>query len=207
MGFSKTDREKKRLFIPAQLAQYTKRVVGHDAVDVVIIRHIGGLTRRAFQSAALEIFRQRIPDFWITDVVVQRKHRPRLGILRRLAAAVKNLPNAARMVPVILKMLRQRDGVWLALPEVGSEVPDLNRVRAQAGQHRETGRTADRLLAVRLIKHHAPLGQTIDVWGDRRFVAEAPQRRTEVVDSNHQHVWLCLAKRSGQSRKPKQQYR
>ena len=81
VGFSKTDREKKLLFLLSQLAQHTKRVVGHDAVDVVIIHHVGGLTRRAFESAALEIFRQCIPDFWISDIIMQRRHRPRLRIL------------------------------------------------------------------------------------------------------------------------------
>ena len=50
------------------------------------------------------------------------------------------------------------------------------------------------------------LGQAVDVRGDRRLVAETPQCRPEVVDGNHQHVWLRLAKREDRPENPKQQH-
>ena len=88
---------------------------------------------------------------------------------------MKQLPDALRMVTVVLEVLRKRDGVRHGRAKVAAEVPDPNRVGTESGQERRAGGVADSLLAVGPAEEQAAIRQPVDVWCLNDFITIAAE--------------------------------
>jgi hypothetical protein len=92
------------------------------------------------------------------------RYAPRGRIaLEGMPPIVKHFADAGRVVAVLHEMLRQGDQIGMDITKVGRQVPDSQRVRTQAGQHRSARGIAQRLLAIRAVEQHAALGKPVQM--------------------------------------------
>ena len=100
-----------------------------------------------------------------------------------------NLTDRVRMIPMLLKPLRQRDDLGLFLAKMFLQSPHTNRIRPHARHHRGTGGVTNGDLAMRIGEHRTPCAECINMRCDRQFVAENPHARAQVIHRNEQHIW------------------
>lgn len=157
-----TDGKEKRFGALAEIAQSVHREVGHFAIDVGVVGHIGTFVNRtecgafrlglALAGGGLRFFGRlavgrfvggRVVGFFArrvfrSSILARGRCAPRHGPTRSVVqVAVKNLPHALDKVAVRLEMLRQGHDVWQGGAEMRFEVPYLRGVRA--GAREETG--------------------------------------------------------------------
>lgn len=120
--------------------------------------------------------------------------RPRRRIVQTVGAdltgvpVVVDLPDARRVIPVVLEELRQRDHVRQDRAEVLGEVINLRRVRPAPRHERRPAGGTQRELAVRAIEPDPAPRQAIQVRCLDHRMAVATEGVVHVVGGDEEHV-------------------
>ena len=110
------------------------------------------------------------------------------------SSAMENFTDALCGIAVIFKILRQCYCVRLGFAKMCTQIPYLNCVRPQPGQHRKTRWTANCLLAVGPIKDDAPFSQAINIRSFCHLIPIAPQCRPQIINCYKKNIEPILAK-------------
>ena len=78
---------------------------------------------------------------------------------------VEDLTEPVGVVPVVFEILRQGHDIGLNATELGLQIPALGRVRPLPGEQTYPRRTANRLLAVGMLKDSTHGCKSIDIRG------------------------------------------
>ena len=92
------------------------------------------------------------------------------------------------MVAVRLEVLRQRDAIRLRRAEMRLEVPHLRHIGPEPGHDRRARGTAHRLLHIGPVEDDPASRDAVDVGRLDDGVAVAADFRTQVVDSDEEHI-------------------
>ena len=179
----------------AMLFEQRNRLAGHLAVGVRLVwRRRRVVSQRAAEALTLrrEVGQHRL--LVLVDAAGVHRVIPRGRIVepRRpylpWIAVVVDLPDTRRHVARPLEHLRQRDEVRVDGAEIGLQIMDARRVRAQARQHRHAARAAERELRVGPCEADAARRESIEVRRPDNGMAERPQVVAEVVGHDEQDV-------------------
>ena len=139
--------------------------------------------------------------------------RPLVPMSSRVAVVV-DLADARDGVAAPLEHLRQRHDIGNDIAEIGHEVFDTRRIRAQPGQQRHAARAAQWKLRVGPIEPHAPPRQAIEVRRLDETMTVDGHVVVQVVRHDQEDVRLAAGllrrgrrHRSGQNRGGDRQHR
>src|SRR5690606_460781 len=123
---------------------------------------------------------------------------------------MKYLPHPHGMIPVLLKILRQK---WDRFFQGRSEMViiylsvNTGRGRPQSCQYRRPGWSAQRGLAVRIGKQYAARSQPVDIRCQGSVIIQTSQEGVQVIDTDHQYVGrIILGRASTRHAPPLDQY-
>jgi len=175
--------------------QPTHRFKRNLPVGVGVIGDVSGLGRRparifpglgrvflfGFRSA---VFRQGI----LGRLRLEMGNSPRGGVLAVAVSHVHDFAHGLGPVSVLLEILGHSDRIGPRRAEIGGEVVDPQRLRAQPGHQGIAGGRAHRLIAVGAVESQRAGGEGVNVRRLRVGVAVAAEDGLEVIDADEQHV-------------------
>jgi hypothetical protein len=164
---------------------------GDLAIIVCVIGNIGIFAGGAFAISPFLALRKFIlRQSIIAGLGPPMGSRPRRGIVSVAMTLVIDFSEGRGRVSRSHESLGQGYGVWNSRPEVGFQIVNPNRVRAQTCHQGIAGGRAYRLIAVGAIKKRRAGGEFINVRGLHLAVSVASEKGLEVIHANQKDIRL-----------------